>query len=176
MSERKIIPIPDSSFPTRIEVYYDGELNRTGGVQAGATEASIKLPAPVEECEIRIIPCDQQGKPVGRGHIYKDESIQPEPPEHTDPPAAECDQPECSDDECDGECDGEGACESSEVEADAAASVVIERAEADEPAEESSDESADEPADESDDANEDDEDDDPFEDDEDEDDEEEEIE
>ena len=77
---KKLIPIPSNQFPTRIEVYYNGELNRSGGVQPGATEATIKLPADISECEIRIIPCDSQGKPVGRGHVYQDETLVPEPP------------------------------------------------------------------------------------------------
>lgn len=111
---RKIIPIPSSQFPTRIEVYYKGELNRIGGVQPGASEANIKLPGDISECEIRIIPCNSQGKPVGRGHVYQDETLMPEPPVHTDPPA-EC--PEgASEDVCCGkprEC--EGITKSSEI-------------------------------------------------------------
>lgn len=118
MSERIMIPIPESLYQTRIEVHYNGELNRTGCVSSGQREASIKLPAPLCECEIRLIPCDAQGKPVGRGHVYEDKSLKPEPPAHTDPPA----EPE----EDSGEC-CEGSCESSEVVADAEAEVVVER-------------------------------------------------
>ncbi len=124
---RKIVPIPPSQFPTRIEVYHKGELNRTGGVQPGATEANIKLPADISECEIRIIPCDQQGKPVGRGHVYIDETLVPEPPAHTDPPA-EC--PEgASEDACCGkpkEC--EGTTESSEIEVEQSPDVQLVKA------------------------------------------------
>ncbi len=86
MIERITIPIPKSDSLTRIEVYYNDKQNRSGGVQAGATEASIKLPAPIEECEIRIIPCDTQGKPVGRGYVYEDKTVKPEPPPKIDPP------------------------------------------------------------------------------------------
>jgi len=93
MTKRITIPIPVSDCPTRIEVYQNDKLNRNGGVQPGATEASIKLPAPIEECEIRIIPCDMQGKPVGRGYVYEDETVKPEPPTNTAPPV-ETPQPE----------------------------------------------------------------------------------
>lgn len=80
MAEKIVIPIPASQFPTKIEVYYKGELNRSGGVQAGTLEAELRLPASVSECEIRIIPCNQQGQPVGRGFLYKDSHIIPETP------------------------------------------------------------------------------------------------
>ncbi len=130
-SKRIIIPIPPSTFPTRIEVHHNGELNRSGGVQPGATEASIKLPAPAEECEIRVIPCDAQGKSVGRGHVYRDDTLVPEPPVYTDPPA---EYPEnTSDDECCGEPEScEGIIESSEIEFNAPASVEVTRSEVDE--------------------------------------------
>lgn len=125
--ERRTIQIPYSQFPTRIEVHHDGELVRSGGVQPGMTEATVKLPAPIEECQIKIIPCDQQGKPVGRGHIYVDDSIKPEPPAIIKPPV----EPE---DECGEQCDG--TCENTEVVVDVAAEVTLERPEVTEPFEE----------------------------------------
>ena len=126
MSERITVPIPESQSPTKIEVYHNGKLNRHGGVQPGATEASIKIPAPLEECEIRIIPCDTLGNPSGRGHVYQDSSLVPEPPVNIDPPAQVCD--------CEDECCGvtEDRAEVTEIVPDASASVVVERPEVDE--------------------------------------------
>lgn len=124
---RTIIPIPLSQFMTRIEIYYKGELNRSGSIQPGATEANIKLPADMSECEIRIIPCDPQGKPVGRGHVYKDETLVPEPPVYTDPPV-ECSE-DASDDVC---CEESEECEvtteSSEIEVEQSPDVQLVRA------------------------------------------------
>jgi hypothetical protein len=119
MTHQITIPLPDSQYPTRIEVYYQGELNRHGGVAAGTQEVKIKLPAPVEECEIRIIPCDERGKPVGSGQAYVDPESKP---------VAETDPSES--DEVSDEC-GKDACESSEIVANAEASVAIARLEID---------------------------------------------
>lgn len=125
MSERITIPIPQSEFPTKIEVYHDGKLNRHGGVQSGATEATIKIPAPLDECEIKIIPCDALGNPAGRGYTYQDENLVPEPPVNTDPPAEPSEEDEC--------CGGMVDCaEVTELVPDAHASVVVERPEVDE--------------------------------------------
>jgi hypothetical protein len=77
--ERIRIPIPQSQFPTQVQVYLDGDLKQVGGAQSGDTEITIRLPAPINECEIKIYTCDQQGKPVGRGFIYQDKQLQPEP-------------------------------------------------------------------------------------------------
>ncbi len=77
--ERIRIPIPQSQFPTQIQVYLDGDLKQVGGAQSGDTEITIRLPAPVDECEIKIYTCDQQGKPVGRGFLYQDSQLKPEP-------------------------------------------------------------------------------------------------
>jgi len=118
MSERINVPIPSSPYLTRIEVYYKGELNRTGSVAPGQATASVKLPSALSECEIRLIPCDAHGKPVGRGHVYVDESLKPEPPANTEPP--------CEPEEESGEC-CEGSCESSELVADVAVEVGLEK-------------------------------------------------
>ncbi|MHA2135970.1 MAG: hypothetical protein ACW99J_19090 [Candidatus Thorarchaeota archaeon] len=120
MTHQITIPLPNSQYPTRIEVYYQGVLNRHGGVAAGTTERKIKLPAAVEECEIRIIPCDERGKPVGSGQVYIDTESKP---------VAETDPPES--DEVSDEC-GKDACESSEIVANTEASVAIARPEVDE--------------------------------------------
>lgn len=124
---RIIIPIPASQFPTRIEVYHNGELNRSGGVQPGATETSVKIPADISECEIRIIPCNSQGQAVGRGYVYKDETLVPEPPVHTDPPT------ECPEDVSENACCGkpeecEGTTESSEIKVEQSPDVQLVRA------------------------------------------------
>lgn len=128
MSERIIIPIPQSQHQTRIEVYYKGELNRYGAVEPGATEINVKLPAPVNECEIKLIPYNASGQPCGRGHVYRDKTIMPEPLEDTAPPV----EPS-SDDEC---CEKPDNCtEVTEIVPDASASVVVERPEDNEVAE-----------------------------------------
>jgi hypothetical protein len=124
MSERTTIPVPQTEYQTRIEVYLEGRLNREGCVQGDKTEVSLKLPAPIEECEIRIIPCNAQGKPVGRGFVYQDQSLRPEPPINTDPPVEPDEEP--------GEPD-EDDCESSEIVCDDETSISIEEPEADEP-------------------------------------------
>lgn len=82
------IPVPLSDTSYRIEVWHSDKLNRVGGVGAGITVANVKLPAPLEECTIQIIPCDSMNNPVGRGFTYQseDESLAPTPPENTEPP------------------------------------------------------------------------------------------
>ena len=117
MSERVTVPVPMSDTSTKVEVYYEGKLNRHGGVEAGRTEAKIKLPAPLEDCEIRVIPCDALGNPCGRGYVYTDGALVPEGVE-MDAPTVDPDVVEPADE----------------------ASVVIERAEASVAAEEAEEE------------------------------------
>jgi hypothetical protein len=67
---RVTIPLNQSNMRTRIEVWYEGKLNRNGGAPAGATEVKVKLPAQLCECEILLFSCDAQGNPVGDGQVY----------------------------------------------------------------------------------------------------------
>lgn len=82
MTDRISVTIPESIYPTRIEVYKDGELNRWGGVQPGVTETKVKLPidTPVDECMIRVFPCREDGQPIGQGYILVDGELRPYQP------------------------------------------------------------------------------------------------
>ena len=117
------IPIPANTFPTRIELYVDGELNRSGGVQPGAITASVKIPNgyDIDDCDIRVLPCDQTGKVVGRGHVFVRGELLPAPLEDS------CKEDSCKEDSCE-----EDSCETSEIQPESTVEVSISRPEVDE--------------------------------------------
>lgn len=115
------IKIPDSEYNTRIEVYYRGELNRSGEVASGQMSASVKLPegAEINDCEIKLIPW-HQGKAMGPGYIYQPEGCVAAPPVFDEPPVEE--------DDCGERCDGDVS-ESIDLMSECSSTVVIERSE-----------------------------------------------
>ena len=86
------IPILKRSDPTKVEIYHNGKLNREGMIGADQCEVQLRLPAPLEECDIYFTPCNSHGEPVGPSNIYGEKSSDDSPKECCGNPET-CEEP-----------------------------------------------------------------------------------
>ena len=73
---RLSLSLPDGLYDLQVKVCYPDEetLYTKTDVMAGVRKASVKLPAPVEECLIRVFPV-QNSEPLNRGYVYWEGSL-----------------------------------------------------------------------------------------------------
>lgn len=79
------LPLPDGLNHLQVEVYYPDDQTRFSKTEvvAGIRELKVKLPAPPDECLIRVFPV-QNSEPLSVGYVYLDGQLRPYRPEiHT---------------------------------------------------------------------------------------------
>lgn len=72
------LPLPDGLNHLQIEVYYPDDQTRFSKTEvvAGVRELKVNLPAPPNECLIRVFPV-QNSEPLSVGYVYLDGQLHP---------------------------------------------------------------------------------------------------